>query len=133
MFLAGRFLTGLGCTTAAAAAKSYVSHQPFHISTSTVIDSAGTRRWPKSPTLNVEVSTWERESRSRLTCNLSIFQLTQVSELLDRLNSFYYIGQILASGITIPTGRYANDWSWRAPLYVSPVLGSALPPQGNPN
>lgn len=25
MFLAGRFLTGLGCTTAAAAAKSYVS------------------------------------------------------------------------------------------------------------
>lgn len=28
MFLAGRFLTGLGCTTAAAAAKSYVSDRP---------------------------------------------------------------------------------------------------------
>lgn len=72
MFLAGRFLTGLGCTTAAAAAKSYVSRQPFHTSTSTVIDSAGTRRWPKSPTLNVEVFTWERESRLSIMCSLSI-------------------------------------------------------------
>ena len=72
MFLAGRFLTGLGCTTAAAAAKSYVSRQPFHVSTSTVIELAGTHRWPKSPTLNVEVFTWERESRFSLACNLSM-------------------------------------------------------------
>jgi hypothetical protein len=72
MFLAGRFLTGLGCTTAAAAAKSYVSRQPFHMSTITVTDSAGTRRWPKSPTPNAEVFTWERESRFSLACKFSM-------------------------------------------------------------
>ena len=34
------------------------------------------------------------------------------------LNSFYYIGQIMASGIAVPLGRRATNWSWRGPLYV---------------
>ncbi|KZT60194.1 general substrate transporter [Calocera cornea HHB12733] len=37
------------------------------------------------------------------------------------LNSFYYVGQIIASGIAVPTGRYSTDWAWRAPLFVQGV------------
>ncbi|KZP00107.1 general substrate transporter [Calocera viscosa TUFC12733] len=38
-------------------------------------------------------------------------------------NSFYYVGQILASGIAVPTGRFDNNWAWRAPMFVQ-----GLPP-----
>lgn len=34
------------------------------------------------------------------------------------LNSFYYIGQILASGIAVPMGRRPDEYSWRVPLYI---------------
>lgn len=34
------------------------------------------------------------------------------------LNSFYYIGQMLASGISIPFGRIDGTAAWRAPLYM---------------
>ena len=33
-------------------------------------------------------------------------------------NTFYYVGQILASGISIPFGRGSSDWAWRAPLLI---------------
>ncbi|RSH89116.1 hypothetical protein EHS25_002782 [Saitozyma podzolica] len=34
------------------------------------------------------------------------------------LNSFYYVGQILASGISIPFGRTTSDWAWRSPILL---------------
>ncbi|KAJ7600522.1 hypothetical protein C8J56DRAFT_1156876, partial [Mycena floridula] len=34
------------------------------------------------------------------------------------LNSFYYVGQMTASGMMVATGRWDNDLSWRLPLYV---------------
>jgi len=34
------------------------------------------------------------------------------------LNSFYYVGQLLASGISIPFGRHASNWAWRAPILL---------------
>jgi MFS family permease len=37
------------------------------------------------------------------------------------LNSFYYVGQLLASGIAIPFGRQASDWAWRTPLLLQCV------------
>ncbi|ORY30407.1 general substrate transporter [Naematelia encephala] len=73
MFIGGRFLTGLGCTTANTAAKSYMAE----------ISSPATRgRW------------------------------------MGLLNSFYYVGQILASGIAIPTGRMQSEWAWRTPILI---------------
>ncbi|WWC63036.1 uncharacterized protein I303_105635 [Kwoniella dejecticola CBS 10117] len=36
-------------------------------------------------------------------------------------NSFYYVGQLLASGLAIPLGRKMNDWSWRGPLMIQAV------------
>ncbi|KAK0188147.1 general substrate transporter [Armillaria mellea] len=41
------------------------------------------------------------------------------------LNSFYYIGQMAASGMMVSTGNYASDYSWRLPLYVQ-VIPAAL-------
>ena len=38
------------------------------------------------------------------------------------LNSFYYIGQIAATGMMVPTGRWHNELSWRLPLYIQAVL-----------
>ena len=37
---------------------------------------------------------------------------------LGLLNSFYYVGQILASGLTIPFGRGSSEWAWRAPILL---------------
>ncbi|WWC71162.1 uncharacterized protein I206_105115 [Kwoniella pini CBS 10737] len=34
------------------------------------------------------------------------------------LNSFYYVGQLMASGISIPLGRKTSNWSWRGPLLL---------------
>lgn len=34
------------------------------------------------------------------------------------LNSFYYVGQILATGVAIPLGRIQSDVSWRTCLYL---------------
>ncbi|KAI5454184.1 hypothetical protein NCC49_004249 [Naganishia albida] len=73
MFIGGRFLTGLGCTTAALASKSYMA----------------------------EITSPHNRGRC-----------------MGLLNSFYYIGQILASGIAVPTGRRADDYSWRLPLFI---------------
>ncbi|PBK74737.1 general substrate transporter [Armillaria solidipes] len=41
------------------------------------------------------------------------------------LNSFYYIGQMAASGMMVSTGNYASDYSWRLPLYIQ-VIPAAL-------
>ncbi|KAK0464610.1 general substrate transporter [Desarmillaria tabescens] len=41
------------------------------------------------------------------------------------LNSFYYIGQMAASGMMVSTGNYASDYSWRLPLYIQ-VVPAAL-------
>ena len=38
------------------------------------------------------------------------------------LNSFYYVGQIIASGISIPFGRTTSDYAWRAPIYLQAVF-----------
>lgn len=77
MLLGGRFLVGVGCSTAAVSAKSYVS----------------------------EISSpWNR------------------GRWMGLLNTFYYIGQILASGISIPLGREKSDWSWRIPLLLQCAL-----------
>ncbi|KAI0269821.1 general substrate transporter [Gloeopeniophorella convolvens] len=37
---------------------------------------------------------------------------------LGLLNSFYYIGQMTATGMMVATGKYSNNWSWRLPLFV---------------
>ncbi|EJU00509.1 general substrate transporter [Dacryopinax primogenitus] len=73
MFIAGRFLTGLGTSTAGVSARSYLAE----------ITSPATR-----------------------------------GRYVGLLNSFFYVGQIIASGIAIPTGRYSDNMPWRAPIYV---------------
>ncbi|KZV70176.1 general substrate transporter [Peniophora sp. CONT] len=40
---------------------------------------------------------------------------------LGFLNSFFYVGQILATGILVGTQKWENDWSWRVPLYIQMV------------
>jgi len=37
------------------------------------------------------------------------------------LNSFYYVGQMTATGMMVATGRWDNELSWRLPLYVQVV------------
>ncbi|KAA1469980.1 general substrate transporter [Dentipellis sp. KUC8613] len=37
---------------------------------------------------------------------------------LGLLNSFYYVGQMTATGMMVATGKYNNNWSWRLPLFV---------------
>ncbi|BEJ16575.1 hypothetical protein CspHIS471_0511800 [Cutaneotrichosporon sp. HIS471] len=39
-------------------------------------------------------------------------------------NSFWYVGNILASGVAIPFGRFppGNNWSWRVPFLLQMVL-----------
>lgn len=73
MLLGGRFLVGIGCSTAATSGKSYLSEV---------------------------TSPWNR------------------GRYMGLQNSFYYVGQLLASGIAIPTGRIASDWSWRVPMLL---------------
>ncbi|KZT52563.1 general substrate transporter [Calocera cornea HHB12733] len=73
MFIGGRFLTGLGTSTAGVSARSYLAE----------ITSPATR-----------------------------------GRYIGLLNSFFYVGQIIASGIAIPTGRYDDNMAWRAPIYV---------------
>ncbi|TFK27739.1 general substrate transporter [Coprinopsis marcescibilis] len=41
------------------------------------------------------------------------------------LNSFYYVGQMSATGMMVPTGRWNNDLAWRLPLYIQ-VVPAAL-------
>jgi len=76
VFLAGRYLTGLGSGCAGASAKSYL----------------GELAPPQSRGL-----------------------------YLGFLNSFYYIGQMAATGMMIPTGKYKSEWSWRLPLFIQVV------------
>lgn len=78
MFLGGRFLVGLGCTTAAMAGKAYMSEI---------------------------TSPWNR------------------GRWMGLQNSFYYIGQLLASGVSIPLGQLASNYSWRIPLILQCALG----------
>ncbi|RSH89841.1 hypothetical protein EHS25_001827 [Saitozyma podzolica] len=73
MFIAGRFLTGLGCTTASTSAKSYMSE---------ITSPASRGRW------------------------------------MGLLNSFYYVGQLIASGIAIPFGYRTDNWAWRSPILL---------------
>ncbi|KAK7469204.1 hypothetical protein VKT23_003694 [Stygiomarasmius scandens] len=44
---------------------------------------------------------------------------------LGFLNSFYYIGQMAASGMMVATGKFNSDNSWRLPLYIQ-VVPAAL-------
>ncbi|KAJ7288356.1 general substrate transporter [Mycena rebaudengoi] len=44
---------------------------------------------------------------------------------LGFLNSFYYVGQMVASGMMVATGSYTSEWSWRLPLFVQ-VVPAAL-------
>jgi sugar porter (SP) family MFS transporter len=56
--------------------------------------------------------------------NASKSYLTEITSPYSRgrwmglLNSFYYVGQILASGISIPFGRQNTNWAWRAPILL---------------
>lgn len=34
------------------------------------------------------------------------------------LNSFYYVGQLIASGIAIPLGLRPDTWAWRSPILL---------------
>jgi hypothetical protein len=34
------------------------------------------------------------------------------------LNSFYYVGQLIASGIAIPFGYRTDNWAWRSPILL---------------
>jgi len=77
VFIAGRFLTGLGSSCAGASAKSYLGElaPPQH---------------------------------------RGLF--------LGFLNSFYYIGQMAATGMMVATGKWSNsEYSWRLPLYIQTV------------
>jgi len=40
---------------------------------------------------------------------------------LGLLNSFYYVGQITATGMMIRTQTYQSEWSWRLPLLIQIV------------
>ncbi|KAJ7250892.1 general substrate transporter [Mycena haematopus] len=44
---------------------------------------------------------------------------------LGFLNSFYYVGQMTATGMMVSTGNYSTNWSWRLPLFVQ-VVPAAL-------
>ncbi|RDB18019.1 Lactose permease [Hypsizygus marmoreus] len=44
---------------------------------------------------------------------------------LGFLNSFYYVGQMSATGMMVATGRWQNQMSWRLPLYIQ-VVPAAL-------
>ncbi|KAK7048343.1 putative general substrate transporter [Favolaschia claudopus] len=44
---------------------------------------------------------------------------------LGFLNSFYYVGQMTATGMMVSTGNFATEWSWRLPLFVQ-VVPAAL-------
>lgn len=38
------------------------------------------------------------------------------------LNDFYYVGALLAAGITLGTGQWASTWAWRAPSLFQGVF-----------
>ncbi|KAI0044397.1 general substrate transporter [Auriscalpium vulgare] len=40
---------------------------------------------------------------------------------LGLLNSFYYVGQMTATGMMVSTGKYTDNLSWRLPLFVQIV------------
>jgi len=40
---------------------------------------------------------------------------------LGFLNSFYYVGQMAATGMMVATGKFKSDMSWRLPLYIQVV------------
>lgn len=43
---------------------------------------------------------------------------------LGILNSFYYVGQMTATGMMVSTGKFSSDWSWRLPLFIQIVPAS---------
>lgn len=47
----------------------------------------------------------------------------------------YYVGQIAATGMMVPTGRWQNEMSWRLPLWiqVSPRVGCFVSPTAEVN
>ncbi|KAI1847144.1 hypothetical protein JX265_011820 [Neoarthrinium moseri] len=38
------------------------------------------------------------------------------------LNDFYYVGALIAAGITLGTGQWQSNWAWRAPSLVQGVF-----------
>ena len=38
------------------------------------------------------------------------------------LNDFYYVGALLAAGITLGTGKWLNTWAWRAPSLIQGIF-----------
>ncbi|KAH9480303.1 Lactose permease [Psilocybe cubensis] len=43
---------------------------------------------------------------------------------LGFLNSFYYVGQMTATGMMVATGKFNSEMSWRLPLYIQLVPGA---------
>ncbi|KAF8917115.1 general substrate transporter [Mucidula mucida] len=76
MFLVGRWLTGLGCSLASTAAKSFLA----------------------------ELSPAKHRGA-----------------YMGFLNSFYYVGQMCASGMMVSTGNFSSNYAWRLPLYIQLV------------
>lgn len=76
MFLAGRWLTGVGSGCAGASAKSYLA----------------------------EIAPPQNRGA-----------------FLGFLNSFYYVGQMTATGMMVSTGKWDSELSWRLPLYIQVV------------
>ena len=111
MFIGGRFLTGLGCTTAATSAKSYLAE---------ITSPVNRGRWVAL--LN---SFYYSEHRPFVIFALLPFinsSYTRPAWLgflgFPRSRADVAVGQILASGIAIPFGYNPTDWAWRAPLML---------------
>ncbi|PPQ80982.1 hypothetical protein CVT25_015135 [Psilocybe cyanescens] len=43
---------------------------------------------------------------------------------LGFLNSFYYVGQMTATGMMVATGKFQSEMSWRLPLYIQLIPGA---------
>jgi MFS family permease len=70
-------------------------------------------------------------SIAALSAKLYVAEITPASSrgrYMGVLNSFYYVGQILATGVAIPLGLVPTEYSWRTCLYLQcgPAVINAL-------
>ncbi|PPQ98005.1 hypothetical protein CVT26_003067 [Gymnopilus dilepis] len=96
MFLAGRFLTGIRFVFVNPETHAH----KFHIS------------------LGLGSSCSGASAKSYLA---EIVPAHSRGAYMGFLNSFYYVGQMSATGLMVATGRIKSDLSWRLPLYVQAV------------
>lgn len=40
------------------------------------------------------------------------------------LNDFYYVGALLAAGITLGTSQWESTWAWRAPSLLQGIFSA---------